>query len=109
VVLALSPSLVAALILTVFLFARGEHLWLPGLWMLCYAQGALATSAYAPWPIRWLGWTVLLFAGVTLAVGPPHAVLLMGLVFGVGHFGLGAVLLAVERGQAAIRLHRSVA
>src|SRR3954470_4600167 len=30
-VLALAPSLFAALVLTVFLFARGSHLWLPGL------------------------------------------------------------------------------
>src|SRR5207244_100772 len=38
VLLALTPSLVAALVLTVFFFARGggEHLWLPGVWMLCY-------------------------------------------------------------------------
>src|SRR5262245_5014386 len=40
VVLALAPSLFAALALTVFFFARGDHLWLPGVWMLCYGQGA---------------------------------------------------------------------
>src|SRR5262249_28171724 len=44
VVMALAPSLFAALVLSVFFFARGEHLWLPGVWMLCYGQGALATS-----------------------------------------------------------------
>jgi hypothetical protein len=26
-------------VLTAFFFARGEHLWLPGVWMLCYGQG----------------------------------------------------------------------
>src|SRR5439155_1567063 len=51
VLLALAPSVFAAMALSVFFFARGEHLWLPGLWMLCYGQGALATSAYAPSPI----------------------------------------------------------
>ena len=55
VLLALAPSLFAALVLTVFFFAQGKHLWLPGVWMLCYGQGALATSAYAPRSIRWLG------------------------------------------------------
>src|SRR5262249_48018227 len=43
VVLALAPSVFAAVVLTGFLFARGLHLWLPGVWMLCYGQGALAT------------------------------------------------------------------
>src|SRR5437762_2096769 len=50
VVLALTPSLFAGVALTVFFFARGEHLWLPGVWMLCYGQGALATASYAPRP-----------------------------------------------------------
>lgn len=109
VLLALTPSLVAALTLTVFFFARGWHLWLPGVWMLCYAQGALATSAYAPAPIRWLGVAVLLLGGVTLALDTDWAVWAMGLVFGVGHLALGVVLLAQERRQAVLRIHRSVA
>jgi hypothetical protein len=109
VVLALTPSLFAALVLTVFFFVRGEHLWLPGVWMLCYGQGALATAAYAPAPIRELGVAVLLLGGVTLWLGPPCAVWMMGLVFGLGHFGLGVVLLAIERQNVRVRLHRSVA
>jgi hypothetical protein len=109
VVLALAPSLFAALALTVFFFARGMHLWLPGVWMLCYGQGALATSAYAPSPIRWLGVAVLLLGVLTLALGPGWAVAMMGLVFGLGHVVLGVVLLVAERREGAIRLHRSVA
>jgi hypothetical protein len=109
VLLALAPSLVAALVLTVFFFAHDWHLWLPGVWMLCYAQGALATSAYAPAPIRWLGVAVLLLGGVTLALGTGWAVWAMGLVFGAGHLALGGVLLVRERRQTLLRLHRSVA
>src|SRR5207302_847318 len=75
VLLALAPSVFAAMALSVLFFVRGEHLWLPGVWMLCYGQGALATSAYAPSPIRWLGLTVLLFGCVTLWLGPSWAVL----------------------------------
>jgi hypothetical protein len=110
VLLALAPSLAAALVLTVFFFARGdgEYLWLPGVWMLCYGQGALATAAYAPSPIRWLGITALVMGGLTLWLGPTWAVPMMGLVFGVGHIGLGLVLLLAERRQA-VRLYRSVA
>ena len=109
VVLALAPSLFAALVLTVFLFARGDHLWLPGVWMLCYAQGALATAAYSPPPIRWLGLSMLLLGSLALALGPSWATIMMGVGFGLGHVGLGVVLLAIERHQNRIRLHRSVA
>jgi hypothetical protein len=109
VVTALAPSLFAALVLTVFFYARGEHLWLPGIWMLCYGQGALATAAYAPAPIRQLGLAVLGLGALTLALGPTVAVLMMGLVFGTGHIALGIVLLSIERRQSGIRLHRSVA
>jgi hypothetical protein len=109
VLLALAPSLFAALVFSAFFFARGEHLWLPGVWMLCYAQGALATAAYAPAPIRWLGIVVLLLGAVTLWLGPGGAVLMMGLVFGLGHVGLGAALLVAERREGYVRLHRSVA
>jgi hypothetical protein len=109
VLVALLPSLFAALVLSVYFFARGDHLGLPGVWMLCYGQAALATSAYAPAPIRWLGIAVLLLACATLWLGQPWAVLMMGLVFGLGHIGLGVALLVAERRESAIRLHRSVA
>jgi hypothetical protein len=109
VLLALTPSLVAALVLSVFFFARGWHLWLPGVWMLCYAQGALATSAYAPTSIRWLGVAVLVSGAATLVLGPDWAAWEMGIVFGLGHLVLGAVLLVQERRQTVLRLHRSVA
>jgi hypothetical protein len=77
--------------------------------MLCYGQGALATSAYAPASIRWLGIAVLLLGSLTLLLGPELSVLMMGLVFGAGHIGLGTVLLVVERRQTYLKLHRSVA
>ncbi len=109
VLLALAPALIGALTLTVFFFAEGWHQWLPGVWMLCYAQGALATSAYAPAPIRWLGIAVLVLGGVTLALGQQWSVAAMGVVFGLGHLVLGAVLLVQERRQSMLRIHRSVA
>jgi hypothetical protein len=109
VVLALAPALFTALALTGFFFARGEHLWLPGVWMLCYGQGALATSAYAPPPIRWLGAAFLAVGALTLALGPGWAIPMMGLGFGLGHIGLGVALLIAERREGGVRLHRSVA
>jgi hypothetical protein len=109
VLLALAPSVFAALVLSAYFFARDEHLWLPGVWMLCYGQGALATFAYAPAPIRWLGGGLLALGGVTLWLGPQWSVPMMGIGFGLGHIGLGAALLVAERRESAIRLHRSVA
>ncbi len=106
VVLALCPALAVAAVLTAFFFARGEHLWLPGVWMLCYGQGALATSAYAPPPIRWLGAAMLPLGALTLALGPGWGVAMMGLAFGVGHVGLGVGLLIAERRERRLRLYR---
>jgi hypothetical protein len=109
VVGALGPSLFAAAVLTVFCFVQGWQGWLPGIWMLCYGQGALATAAYAPPPIRTLGLAVLAAGTLTLGLGPDWGVLMMGLVFGAGHLALGIALLAVERQRSAVRLHRDVA
>lgn len=109
VLLALAPSLFAAFTLSVVFFARGEHLWLPGVWMLCYGQGALATAAYAPAPIRSLGVAALMLGAATLWLGPAWAIPMMGLVFGLGHIGLGAIMLVAERRQCTVRLHRWVA
>jgi hypothetical protein len=52
---------------------------------------------------------VLPAGGLTLALGPGAAILLMGLVFGLGHVVLGVVLIAAERRAGRLRLHRSVA
>jgi hypothetical protein len=111
VLLALAPALFAALVLSVFFFQQGGamYLWLPGIWMLCYGQGALATAAYAPAPIRSLGLSVLGAGALTLWLGPAWSIVMMGLVFGLGHIGLGLALLATERHQGTVRLHRSVA
>jgi hypothetical protein len=109
VLLALAPSLAAAAVLTVFFFVRGEHLWLPGVWMLCYGQGTLATSAYAPTAIRWLGVAMLGLGALTLALGTGWAVVMMAIAFGAGHLLLGFALLSEERRERAFRLYRSVA
>jgi len=109
VLLALAPSLFTALALTGYFVDQGKHLWLPGVWMMCYGMGALATSAYAPASVRWLGGAFLPLGALTLWLGPAWAVPMMGLVFGLGHVGLGVFLLIRERREAMLRLHRDVA
>src|SRR5436305_13251045 len=78
VVQALLPALFSALVLSVLFFSMGLHLWLPGVWMLCYGQGALATSVYAPRQIKHMGYLVLLMGATTLALVPAWAVVRMG-------------------------------
>lgn len=109
VLLALAPSLFTALALTGYFVDQGKHLWLPGVWMMCYGMGALATAAYAPTSVRWLGAAFLPLGALTLWLGPHWAVPMMGLVFGLGHIGLGVFLLIRERREASLRLHRDVA
>ena len=49
-------------------------------------------------------------AAFVAGLGPDWAVTMMGLVFGLGHVGLGTALLIVERRERnALRLHRDVA
>jgi hypothetical protein len=109
VVFALNPGLVAAAVLTASFFARGDHLLLPGVWMLCLGQGALATSAYAPRPVAVLGAAMLVLGGVATALGPAWAIPMMAVGFGGGHCALGGVLLLEERREARVRLHREIA
>jgi hypothetical protein len=109
VLLALAPSLAAAAVLTVLFFVRGDHLWLPGVWMLCYGQGSLATSAYAPAGIRWLGVAMLAMGALALMLGTDWANVMMAIAFGAGHLLLGFALLSEERRERAFRLYRSVA
>jgi hypothetical protein len=77
--------------------------------MLCYGQGALATSAYAPAPIRYLGVAFLPTGAAALALGPDWAVPMMVVAFGCGHIALGVDLLLKERRERAVRLYRDVA
>jgi hypothetical protein len=107
VVLALSPALLVGFVLTLYFFLRGEHLVLPGIWMLCYGQGALATSAYAPASIGWLGLGMLLLGTVTLWLPGWWPILMMGLGFGVGHLALGVALLISERYEGSMQVCRS--
>jgi hypothetical protein len=109
VLAALSPALFAAAALTGFFFAHEIHLWLPGVWMLCYGQGALATAAYAPSSIRWLGLVYLVLGALTLALGPVASTWMMGFGFGGVHLALGAVLLREEWRRTDLRLHQEVA
>lgn len=98
---ALVPPFLVGVVLSAWFFARGEHLVMPGIWMLCYACGALATKPYAPEPIRWLGWVMLILGAVTLALPRAWGDVMMAVAFGLGHMGLAVALDLRERRIAA--------
>jgi hypothetical protein len=97
IVRALLPALAMAAVLSVQAFAAGRHLELPGIWMLCYGVGALATSTFAPPAMFSMGVAFLGFGALTLWLGPAWATPMMGVVFGGGHLALGIGLLSARR------------
>lgn len=97
IVRALVPAMTLSALLSLHAFSHGRHLELPGVWMLCYGVGALATSTYAPAVVAQMGVAFMISGAVTLCLGPAWATTMMGVVFGGGHLLLGAGLLATRR------------
>ena len=97
IVRALMPAATMAAALSAHAFTHGRHLELPGIWMLCYGCGALATSTYAPPVVFQMGVAFMLSGALTLWLGPAWSTTMMGVVFGAGHLALGAGLLASRR------------
>jgi hypothetical protein len=93
----LAPAMFAAVVLTVDFFMHGRHLELPGLWMLCYGCGALATTTYAPETVRPLGLSFLALGTLTLCLGPTWSIVMMGVAFGGGHIVMSLTLLKDQR------------
>lgn len=102
---AIAPSALAAFLLTIFFLGRLDHRWLPGIWMICYAQAALATAAYCPAPIRWMGYGFFAAGAVTLAVGVDLSNLMMAFAFGGGHGMLGLCLVVRDRVCVRLKLY----
>lgn len=92
--LALTPSFLAALVLTVVLERAGQRALLPGIWMLLWGCGTLALSFFTPRVISLLGATFMGAGSVTLLLPPGSDAVAMGLTFGAIHLVYGVVLTA---------------
>jgi hypothetical protein len=103
VLLAVSPSFIAALAVTAVLWRLGRLDLLPALWLLFYGCGALATSFFAPRSIACLGATCLMIGVISLLASHDHPILTMGIGFGVTHIGFGVGVLVAERREARAR------
>lgn len=95
VVVALTPTFVAGLVMTVALKRSGQEALLPGVWMLLWGVGALAMSFFTPRVIWTLGVTFMLAGTFVLMFGPFDDAASMGLTFGAIHlaYGTGLTLL----------------
>jgi len=94
VVLALTPALVAALVLTFVLTKIGQQALLPGVWMLLWGAGALSMSFFTPRVLSLLGSSFMGCGALALIFGPFNDALSMGATFGLLHvvYGIGLYL-----------------
>jgi hypothetical protein len=107
VVLALTPALIATLIITAVLARAHETLLLPGIWMLLWGVGALAMSFFTPRVISLLGITFMVAGAATLLLNITDDALSMGLTFGGIHLAYGVVLCLRQPGRAALGLGKA--
>lgn len=97
------PAVVAGGLLTwIFLDFLPAQAWmLPGLWMILFSLGVFASARLLPRAVFAAGAFYLIAGIATLISMPQHPNLMnlyMGVVFGVGQFGISAILyLTLER------------
>jgi hypothetical protein len=103
VLLALLPSLAVSLALTVLMGRLDRLDLLPGLWLLLYGCGALATSFFAPRSIAGLGASCLTIGFISVVALPGHPILTMAIGFGVTHVVFGVSVLVAEKRAARTR------
>jgi hypothetical protein len=96
VAMAILPGFVASVVMSVVLTRAGLVDVVPGVWLLLYGCGTLATSFFAPHSIRWLGIVCLTLGAASLLVYPGHPVLTMAVGFGLTHVAHGICVLVGE-------------
>ncbi len=91
----LMPAIVGGTALTVALVVLGSVELLPGMWMILYGTGVMASRRHVPRPCAWIGLAYVAAGAATLllmqgaeALGAP----IMAGAFGVGQFLLALVL-----------------
>jgi len=97
VYLALLPSFLASLAVTVLIWRLNRLDLLPAVWLSLYGCGVLATSFFAPRSILALGAGCFIIGVASLLGDWMHPLLTMAVGFGTTHVAFGAAVLAVER------------
>ena len=91
----LTPAMVGGALLTAALVARGEFELLPGLWMVLYGTGVMASRRHVPRACAWIGLAYLAAGAATLFWLPGPIALradVMAGAFSVGQFLLALIL-----------------
>jgi hypothetical protein len=94
--LAVLPSFVASLAVSVSFWQMDRTDMLPGIWLLLYACGALATSFFAPRSIRFLGCACLVLGVIGVTLFPHRPLLTMAIGFGATHVFHGICVVVAE-------------
>ena len=96
VYIALLPSVLASLVVSVLIWRLDRLDLLPAAWLLLYGCGVLATSFFAPRSILALGASCLALGTASLLADWGHPLLTMAVGFGVTHVAFGAGVLVAE-------------
>ncbi len=104
ILVALTPALVAGLVLTAIFVRIGHERLLPGVWMLLWGVGALGMSLFTPRTFSLLGVSFMVVGALTLFIDPGNDILSMGMSFGAIHLVYGIVLLTLRRPARAAEL-----
>jgi len=99
----LTPAMVGGALLTLALVVTRHIEFLPGVWMVLFGTGVMASRRHVPRGCGWIGVAYLLAGTATLVFLPGADVLHADVM--AGAFGLGQFLLALvlSRGGAAVR------
>jgi len=94
-ILALAPSVLVAIVLSVNLWMDGHIRYIAPIWIICYGLGVFSSGLFSLRPPRVLGVIFILIGAVGLSFFQQYGLVLIGLSFGLGHIVFG--LLVVQR------------
>ena len=95
----LMPAMVGGTLLTVALVARDSVELLPGIWMIVYGIGVMASRRHIPRPCGWIGLAYVVAGAATLLLLPGPVALRADVM--AGAFGVGQFLLALALAREA--------
>jgi hypothetical protein len=88
----LSPPLVAAVVLTVFLQRLGVTEAIPGTWLLLYGAGVVTGGTFSVRPVPVMGVSFMILGVVALLAPPTWSNALLAVGFGGLHIVFGAII-----------------
>jgi hypothetical protein len=96
VVLAVLPNFLASMAASIVMWRIDRLDFLPGIWLLLYGCGALATSFFAPRSMLALGLICFALGIVSLTIVPGHPLWTMAIGFGATHLAFGGWVVLSE-------------